>query len=106
MKSDNLFAHIPARLPEELVNVLVQSEHARIERIVSRGHRSPPEFWYDQAEDEWVIVLKGKARLRFKEDGHVLEMGPGDHVNIPAHVLHQVEWTAPNEETVWLAVFY
>lgn len=76
----------------------------RIGRIVSHGHASPDGFWYDQARAEWVVVLKGAARLRF-EDG-VLEMRPGSFMNIPAHRKHRVEWTTPCEPTVWLAVFY
>ena len=34
----------------------------KIERIVSRGHASPEDFWYDQEENEWVMVVKGTAR--------------------------------------------
>ena len=76
----------------------------RIERIVSQGHASPPGFWYDQDQHEWVIVLRGRARVRF-EDG-LLEMAAGDCINIPAHRKHRVEWTTPEEPTVWLAVHY
>jgi cupin 2 domain-containing protein len=100
----NLFADIPPSLPEELVQVLTAAPGVRIERIVSHGHASPPAFWYDQDEAEWVTVVRGVARLRF-EDGAV-EMRPGDHVTIPARRRHRVEWTSPDEPTVWLAVFY
>jgi cupin 2 domain-containing protein len=100
----NLLADLPSHLPNELVQVLAAAHGVRIERIVSHGHASPPGFWYDQDEAEWVVVLKGAARLRF-EDGTV-EMRPGDHITIPAHRRHRVEWTTPDEPTVWLAVFY
>lgn len=76
----------------------------RIERIISHGHASPEGFWYDQPLNEWVILLKGVARLQF-EDGMV-EMKPGDYVNIPAHKNHRVDWTTPEELTIWLAVHY
>lgn len=101
----NLFANLPTTLPEELIEVLAENHHVRIERIVSTGHRSPESFWYDQDEHEWVVVLKGEAKLLF-EDGESVEMTPGDHVLIPAHRKHRVEWTTPDEPTVWLAVFY
>lgn len=101
---DNLLAGLPSDIPEELVDVLVQGKNVRIERIVSTGHRSPDDFWYDQDEHEWVIVLKGEGRLIFK-DAEIVSMKPGDHVMIPAHRKHRVEWTSPNEPTVWLAVF-
>ena len=100
----NVFAELPGHLSEELFTTLLQAEGVRIERIVSHGHASPEGFWYDQAEQEWVIVLKGAARLRF-EDG-VVELRPGDYVNIPSHRKHRVGWTAPEETTIWLAVWY
>ena len=101
----NLFDDLPATLPQELVTILSQNQHIRIERIVSTGHASPDGFWYDQVEHEWVVVLKGEARLAF-EDGETVRMKPGDHVLIPAHRRHRVEWTTPDEPTIWLAVFY
>lgn len=101
----NLFTDLPTTLPEELVEVLAKKHHVRIERIVSTGHASPEGFWYDQDEAEWVVVLKGTAELAF-EDGKSVQMMPGDHVLIPAHRKHRVEWTTPEEPTVWLAVFW
>jgi cupin 2 domain-containing protein len=101
----NLFANLPTTLPEELTTVLAESKHVRIERIVSTGQASPAGFWYDQADEEWVVVLQGTATLRF-DDGEVLAMNPGDHVLIPAHRRHRVEQTSNLEPTVWLAVFY
>lgn len=80
----------------------------RIERIVSLGQCSPPDFWYDQTEDEWVVLLTGQARLSVWEDqGRAKEvaLGPGCQVYLPAHCRHRVEWTTPDEPTVWLAVF-
>lgn len=58
---NNLFADLPTDLPEELVEVLTENKHVRIERIISTGHASPDDFWYDQDEHEWVVVLKGEA---------------------------------------------
>lgn len=101
---DNLFANLPPQLPEELATVLAENKHVRIERIVSTGHSSPEDFWYDQDEHEWVIVLKGEAKLKFA-DGKTVSMMPGDFLQIPAHRRHRVQWTTPNETTVWLAVF-
>jgi len=100
----NLFADFPSNLPDELVTTLLKADDVRIERIVSHGQASPEGFWYDQDQHEWVIVLKGAARLRF-EDGEV-EMKPGDFIDIPAHKKHRVEWTTPDEPTIWLAVHY
>ncbi|MDZ7620230.1 MAG: cupin domain-containing protein [Patescibacteria group bacterium] len=102
----NAYCDIPGDLPEELMQTVLQADSVRIERIVSRGHASPEGFWYDQQQGEWVMVLAGAARLRFENDAKALEMHPGDFVNIPAHRRHRVEWTTPDEPTVWLAVHY
>ena len=100
----NLLSNLPQKLPEELTTVLQQGHGVRIERIVSTGHKSAEGFWYDPSEHEWVMVLTGAARLAFED--RVLEMLPGDSINIPARQKHRVDWTSPDEPTVWLAVFY
>ena len=100
----NIFCGLREKLPDELAEVLAESGHVRIERIVSDGQASPPGFWYDQDQHEWVIVLKGAARLRVGDE--TIEMQPGDFVNLPAHIKHRVDWTTPDEPTVWLAVHY
>ena len=102
----NLVRDVPAYLPEELVQLLASSNSVRIERIVSHGHASPPGFWYDQPWHEWVVVLSGAAKLRLEGDEQLIEMNAGDFVNIPAHQRHRVEWTTPDEPTIWLAVHY
>ena len=102
----NLLHAEVASLPEELVEILAESEHVRIERIVSTGHASPADFWYDQDETEWVCVLSGAATLSFADNDRLHHLGPGDHVTIPAHRRHRVERTSPDEPIVWLAVFW
>lgn len=102
----NLFAHVPPGLPDELTETLLDSPAVRIERIVSRGHASADDFWYDQEEDEWVVLLRGHARLAFDDGAADIELHPGDHLLIPAHRRHRVAWTHPEQDSVWLAVFF
>lgn len=102
----NLYDGIPAAAPEEFMQTLAAGGATRIERIVSHGHCSPPGFWYEQAQHEWVALLQGEALLRFERDGRELRLREGDHLTIPAGERHRVEWTAPGRDTVWLAVFY
>ena len=99
-------AIIPNKLPKELVEVLAENKHVRIERIVSTGQASPDGSWYDQEDAEWVVVLKGEAKMLFVGDVQPIQMRPGDFINIPAHRKHRGEWTTPDEPTVCLAVFY
>lgn len=103
---DNLFAELPGKADQELVHVLAKSTTVRIEKIVSTGQCSPDGFWYDQEEHEWIVVLRGQAQIRFEDEREPHVMKPGDHVNIAAHRRHRVEWTSPDEPTLWLAVFY
>ncbi len=105
----NLFADLPKPLPGELTHTLLTAASVRIERILSHGHASPLDFWYDQPEHEWVLLIQGAARLRIAglgDEDQLMELRPGDHVNLPAHQRHRVEWTTPDEVTIWLAVFY
>ena len=106
MRAGNLLSHIPERVPEEMFEKLAGAAGVRIERIVSDGHASPEGFWYDQEENEWVMVLRGSAGLRFEGEDRTVVLKPGCWVDIPAHVRHRVEWTDPKEKTLWLAVFY
>lgn len=101
----NLF-DMPSEIPEEITADLLRAANLRIERIVSYGQASPPDFWYDQEENEWVVVLQGSARLQFEDEEALLELGAGDYVNIPARRRHRVDATTTEEPTIWLAVFY
>jgi len=102
----NLFSNLPDQFDKELFETIISSDNLKIERIVSEGHRSPEDYWFDQDTNEWVMVLKGSAGLRFENDQKIVKMMPGDYINIPAHCKHRVEWTDPEVETIWLAVHY
>lgn len=102
----NIFGDIPTQLQDELLEEILTGNSFRAERIVSRGHSSPEGFWYDQDENEWVILLQGSAGLRLDGKEEPVVLRPGDYVRIPQHLRHRVEWTDPGKETVWLAVYY
>ncbi|ENV46231.1 hypothetical protein P255_00370 [Acinetobacter brisouii CIP 110357] len=105
MNSFNIFDSLPKDLSSEVFEDIVHSSTVRIERIVSKGHCSPEIGWYDQDENEWVMIVEGEAVLEF-DDGSKCKLSTGDYINIPAHVKHKVIWTNPNQITIWLAVFY
>lgn len=104
---DNLFAGLPAAdaRDEQFIQLLAAPGLA-VERIVSTGQASPPGFWYDQAEGEWVALLAGEARLRFEDEAEARHLRAGDFVHIAPHRRHRVEWTRAEPATVWLAVHY
>jgi len=102
----NLLTGLLSPRAEELVERLIAGPNLRIERIVSTGQASPPGFWYDQPDDEFIVLLAGAARLGFEADGLKLDLRPGDWIEIPAHARHRVEWTQADPPTVWLAVHH
>jgi cupin 2 domain-containing protein len=102
----NVLADVRTGTPTEEVITLLSCPDLRIERIVSHGHASEPAFWYDQEWDEWVLVLSGAARLSIEGEKELRWLGRGDFLHIPAHVRHRVEWTDPNQPTVWLAIHH
>ena len=104
--SGNLFAGIPNHLPAEQFTPLLAAPGVRIERIVSHGHSSAPDSWYDQDQDEWVVVLQGSARILFDGEASPRTLKRGDYLHIPAHVRHRVAWTDPDKPTIWLAVHH
>ncbi len=102
----NILAAIPAELPAELFETLAQADGVRVERIVSRGHATPPGEWYDQDQAEFVILVAGRASILFEGEDAPRELSPGDYLTIGPHARHRVEHTAPDQDTVWLAVHY
>lgn len=101
----NLFTALPQPAEEEHIEVLLERPGLRLERIVSHGQTSPPGYWYDQDDGEWVMVLRGQARLRLDGETEDRVLGPGDYLYLAPHLRHRVAWTAPDEPTVWLALF-
>jgi len=102
---ENIFSLLPDELEHESLEELLHHKNIKIERIVSRGHTSPENSWYDQKENEWVIVLEGSGSILF-ESGAEVNLKKGDYLNIPAHTRHKVTWTDPNNLTIWLAIHY
>lgn len=102
----NLLRNIPDALPEELFQTLLEGCAFKLERIVSLGHTTPPGQWYDQAQDEWVALFSGAARLEFEGNSDSVTLNPGDCVLLPARQRHRVAWTDPDQPTVWLALHY
>lgn len=102
---ENIFSLLPDKLEHELFEELLRHKNIKIERIVSQGQTSPENDWYDQKENEWVIILEGAGSILF-ESGVEVNLKKGDYLNIPAHTRHKVTWTDPNSITIWLAIHY
>ncbi|MCY4044230.1 MAG: cupin [Cellvibrionales bacterium] len=101
----NVFTALPKALPEEVFTPILTGKNVRIERILSYGQTTPEGEWYDQDENEWVLLLQGNAKLLIKNKGE-FNLTAGDNMLLPAHEKHRVTWTDPGQITIWLAIFY
>ena len=104
MNKSNVFGSILDDKQNEQFYEILKNENVRIETIVSHGQISEEGFWYDQDENEFVMILEGYAILEFEDKR--IEMAKGDFLEIPAHCRHRIALTSPTEPTIWLAVFY
>ncbi len=102
----NLFDDPPSGGAGEELTTLMAAGATRLVRIVSTGQATPEGEWLDQDDNEWVVVLRGRAGLRIAGEDAVRVLSAGDYLDIPAHVRHRVEWTDADEPTVWLALHY
>ena len=104
-KVKNIFHAQSEKLPAEVSDEILSGANFKMERIVSEGQSSPPGFWYDQEQNEFVMLLCGSADILFESD-ETIKMSKGDYIVNPAHMKHRVDWTDPDQKTVWLALFY
>jgi len=98
----NIFLNMQKNLDKELIETILKSKDIKIERIVSKNYSSPKDFWYNQKENEFILLINGQATLQFEDK--FLDLKKGDYLIIPAHTKHRVEKT--DNETIWLTVFY
>ncbi|MDP8323309.1 MAG: cupin domain-containing protein [Candidatus Stygibacter australis] len=103
----NFFEDLPEfPFPKEISQIIFDKQQIRIERIVSAGQASPPGFWYDQPQNEWILLLSGNAVIKYRNPDEIFQLKPGSYLYIPAHQLHRVDKTSDAENTLWLAFFF
>ena len=103
---DNIFTGLPSAEADEIFETIAASADVRIERIVSHGQATPAGEWFEQEQDEWVMLLSGSAGILFEGDSEARRLVSGDHLLIPAGCRHRVAWTATDCDTIWLAVHF
>jgi cupin 2 domain-containing protein len=106
MELNNIFSTVPSFMQDEISETLLRTEAFKLERIVSSGQVTPEGEWYDQDTNEWVILLSGSAGLLFEDDDEVFIMNAGDYIHIEPHQRHRVEWTDPEQRTIWLTLHF
>jgi len=83
-----------------MFDTLFENSNIKISRIISSDKVEIKE--YIQKEDEWVIVIEGKATLIVEKKE--ITICKGEHLFIPAYTPHSVIKTEKN--TIWLAIYY
>ncbi|MBK6506396.1 MAG: cupin domain-containing protein [Ignavibacteria bacterium] len=102
----NIFENAEAEKKDfEIFEALAESDHALVERIISSGQKTPDGQWLQQDRNEWVMLLKGNARISFA-DGFDFELNPGDHLFIPRDKKHRVTHTSADPECIWIAFHF
>jgi cupin 2 domain-containing protein len=97
----NLFTATQPDTGGEVFLKLLKGESFRLESITSRGTASPEGFWYDQSQQEWVLLLRGHASLEF-DDQEMIDLVSGDYLLIPMHCRHRV--SSVSADAVWLTL--
>lgn len=104
---NNIFEHIPESIPEEIFESILDNSNIKVERIISKGHTSPENGWYDQEMNEWVLLLEGEAKIEFEDDQNaIVTLIKGSYLFIPKNKKHKVIYTSVEPSCVWLAIFF
>jgi len=106
MEVSNFYNYSYIEKNRELFETIVEKNnvHIKIKKIISVSYSDDNNKWYDQDEDEWVMVLRGKAGIKFS-DGEIINMQEGDYIFIPQHKKHQIIYTSNNPPCFWLAIY-
>jgi cupin 2 domain-containing protein len=104
--SGNISTDMPPELADEQFTELLSAPNVRVDRIVTTGQTTAADQFLDQDRAEWVLILQGSAQILFEGEAAPRPLGRGDYMHIPPHARHRVEWTLPDEPTVWLAIHY
>ena len=97
-----LLENIPNSSKNEIFETITANDKIKIERIISYGQTTQEDFWYDQSEDEFVVILKGNAKIKY-DNNKIFELKEGDSLYIPSKQRHKVIYTS--NPTIWLAIF-
>lgn len=105
MIDGNILQNLPLDLDKEIFETIFKNKNIKIERIISYGQTSPVDFWYEQEENEFILLLSGEARLEFL-DKPDLHLKKGDYTLLPSKLKHRVAFTSKSEVSIWLAIFF
>jgi cupin 2 domain-containing protein len=98
VRAGGLFDDADAPRRGERFDTLLKHGKLVIERIISSA--AIDSRTYVQAQDEWVLMVRGEAALQVAEE--TIRLESGDYVFLPAGTPHRVERASAG--ALWLAV--
>lgn len=98
MTIQNLFDNAAPPTTGERFETLLQCRNLLIERISSSAVIAPNN--YIQAQDEWVLLVRGTAEIEI--DGRTELLKSGDYVFLPVKTPHSVKKVS--DGALWLAI--
>ena len=104
--NNNLLAGDIPESGKERCQILLERDGFRLLLLHSCQASSPPGYWYDQSEAEWVCLLQGSARLKFEDENVERVLNRGDWLMIEPHRRHRLVTTDGGAGTIWLALFW
>lgn len=105
IRTVNFFNSLNLKSNKEQFTELIKGRSFTAEKIISNGFKSPENKWMSEVNDEWVILLKGRAKLEF-ESGDIINLKSGDYLRIPAKTKHRVLYTSKKPFCYWLAIHF
>jgi cupin 2 domain-containing protein len=103
MIKKNIFSAPAETDKQEIFEILFQTNNFKVERIYTLQPYIKPGEWYDQPQDEWVLLLKGEAVLEMKDEEYI-QLVEGEYIFIPAHKIHRVRASSKDKPCIWLAI--
>jgi cupin 2 domain-containing protein len=105
INTQNIFKTNPEKPNEEIFEIILNNKNLKLERIITNGQTTPPGEWYNQENDEWVVLIQGSALILFENEKFII-LNKGDHILIPKNCKHRVQWVDSNQECIWLALHF
>jgi len=100
----NLFNY-PENISEEIFEEIIQGNTFKMERIISPHLPKGDSKWYNQRNNEYVILLQGEAKIELV-DSEIISLKKGDGFLIKSFTKHRVAYTSKNPLAIWLTIHY
>jgi cupin 2 domain-containing protein len=106
LHDDNLLQEALPSRGGESERILLEGDRWWLTLINSNEASTPSGEWMSQETFEWVLLLRGSARIRCENPPEEIDLSVGDYWFIPPHRRHRVERTDAELGTLWLTLHW